>query len=67
MAPVGVWRRPREAGVYALSPWPFAAREAEFSFAGRMIEPGQDGKSGGWAKALAAAPTVWERFRLVAA
>src|SRR5262249_42445013 len=59
--------RPRAAGGYALSPWPFAASEAEFPFAGRRIESGLDAKHGGWAKALAAAPTVWERFRLVAA
>ena len=59
--------RPREAGVYEVTPWPFAAPSAEFAFAGRRIEPGQDRKFGGWGKALAAAPTVWERFQLVAA
>jgi len=57
--------RPRAAGVYAVAPYPFAADAAEFAFAGRPIAPGQGEAAGGWAKALAASPTVWERFRLV--
>lgn len=63
---VTVTVRPREAGVYAISPYPFAADRAEFAFAGRPIAPGQCDASGSWAAALAASPTVWERFRLVA-
>jgi hypothetical protein len=58
--------RPVEPGVYALSPYPFGAKSAAFAFAGRHIVPGQQG-SGSWSRALAAAPTVWEHFRLVAA
>ena len=57
--------RPRADGIYALAPYPFAADAAEFAFAGRPIVPGQ-GDAGGWAKALAASPTVWERLHLVA-
>ena len=45
-------------------PIPFAA-EAEFAYAGRRIEPRQNGD--GWSAVLKAAPTVWETFRLVAA
>ena len=59
--------RPREPGVYELSPYPFGAPSAQFGFAGRMVEPGQHETSGGWPKVLAASPTVWENFRLVAA
>jgi hypothetical protein len=58
--------RPQAAGVYAVAPYPFAMDDAEFAFAGRPIAPGQGDGAGGWAKALAASPTVWERFRLVA-
>lgn len=58
--------RPRKARVYELSPYPFAA-EAEFAYAGRLIEPRQHEKSGSWTAVLSAAPTVWEHFRLVAA
>jgi hypothetical protein len=59
--------RPREPGVYELSPNPFAARSAQFAFAGRLIEPGQHEASGGWPKVLATSPTVWENIQLVAA
>jgi hypothetical protein len=59
--------RPRGPGVYALSPYPFAAKSAEFAYAGRLIEPGQGDSDGGWPKVLAAASTKWERFTLVAA
>jgi hypothetical protein len=58
--------RPVEPEVYGLSPYPFAAKSAEFAFAGRHIMPGQQ-RQGGWSRVLAAAPTVWEHFRLVAA
>jgi len=58
--------RPRSAGVYEVAPYPFAAEAAEFAFAGRPIAPGQCDAAGRWATALAASPTVWERFRLVA-
>jgi hypothetical protein len=58
--------RPRAPGVYEAAPYPFAADAAEFAFAGRPIAPGQCDASGSWAAALAASPTVWERFRLVA-
>jgi hypothetical protein len=59
--------RPQDDGVYALSPYPFAARSAEYAFAGRLIAPGQHEKNGVWSSVLKAAPTVWERFRLVPA
>jgi hypothetical protein len=59
--------RPHNQGVYELSPYPFAAQSAEYAFAGRPIAPGQHEKSGSWSSVLAAAPTVWERFRLVSA
>jgi hypothetical protein len=59
--------RPREPGVYELSPYPFAAKPAQFGFAGRLIEPGQYETSGGWPNVLATSPTVWETFRLVTA
>jgi hypothetical protein len=59
--------RPCGPGIYELSPNPFAAHSAEYAFAGRPIEPGQDEKNGGWSRVLAEASTVWERFRLVAA
>jgi hypothetical protein len=59
--------RPREAGVYELSPYPFAANGAEFAFAGRFIEPRRQETDGSWPSVLAKAPTQWERFRLVSA
>ena len=62
-----VTMRPRGPGVYELSPFPFGAQSAEYAFAGRPVEPGQHEKNGGWSKVLAQTPTVWERFRLVAA
>jgi hypothetical protein len=58
---------PREEGVYALSPYPFAPNGAEFAFAGRRITPQQGAANGGWPAALKKAPTEWERFRLVPA
>ena len=58
--------RPVEPGVYALSPYPFGAKSAEFSFAGRHIVPGQQG-AGPWSRVLTATATVWEHFRLMAA
>jgi hypothetical protein len=57
--------RPRSTGVYEVSPYPFAASAAEFAFAGRLIEPGQYQKGGGWPSVLRQSPTQWERFRLV--
>jgi hypothetical protein len=59
--------RPRGPGLYELSPYPFAADDAEFAFAGRLIEPHQHETNGGWPAVLKKAPTQWERFRLVAA
>lgn len=59
--------RPREAGVYEVSPFPFAANSAEFAFAGRPISPGQHQKGGGWPAVLRESPTRWEKFRLIAA
>jgi hypothetical protein len=56
--------RPRDPGVYEMSPYPFAANFAEFAFAGRFIEPRQG--HAGWSAALRETPTVWESFRLVA-
>jgi Protein of unknown function (DUF3891) len=64
---VAVAIRPRAAGVYELSPYPFAASSAEFAFAGRLIEPRLRQDDGGWSSALRAIPTQWEQFRLVAA
>lgn len=52
--------------VYAINPFPFAASGAEFAFAGRLILPGQHERNGGWAKVLTSAPTVWQRFTVVA-
>ena len=57
---------PSGDGVYALSPFPFAAEGAEFAFPGRPIEPRQHERDGGWATALAKTPSEWERFKLVA-
>ncbi len=62
---VDVTIRPAGDGVYALSPFPFAASGAEYAFQSRAITPGQDQHEGGWAKVLRAAPTQWERFVLV--
>jgi Protein of unknown function (DUF3891) len=62
---VSVTIRPRAAGVYEMSPYPFAANSAEFAFAGRPIEPGPPPR--GWSSVLRATPTEWENFRLVAA
>jgi hypothetical protein len=59
--------RPREAGVYALSPYPFAASGAEFASGGRHISPREHEAKGGWAQVLREAPTEWECFRLVPA
>jgi hypothetical protein len=64
---VNVTIRPRQPGVYEVSPYPFAANAAEFAFAGRLIEPGQHQDSAGWPSVLRGAPTQWENFRLVAA
>ena len=64
---VAVTIRPREKGVYEIAPYPFAADSAELAFAGRLIEPGQHKKRGGWSSALRSSPTRWESFRLVAA
>jgi len=58
---------PREAGVYALSPYPFAPHGAEFAFAGRHIRPREHEAKGSWRQVLTEAPTEWERFRLVRA
>lgn len=59
--------RPREKGVYEVSPYPFAVAGAEFAYAGRPIKPGQQHGAGGWPNVLAQSPTVWESFRLVPA
>jgi Protein of unknown function (DUF3891) len=64
---VNVIIRPRQPGVYEVSPYPFAANAAEFAFAGRPIEPRQHQEGAGWPSVLRAAPTQWESFRLVAA
>jgi len=58
--------RPRAPGVYELAPFPFAAEESEFAFAGRAIAPRGHEQRGGWPAVLKGAPTEWERFRLVA-
>ena len=57
---------PREPGVYALLPFPFACDGAQFGFAGRRIRPGGNEQKGGWTQTLRRAPTEWECFRLVA-
>jgi len=59
--------RPQESGVYALSPFPFAASGAEFAFGGRHISPREHETKGGWTEVLKKAPTEWERFKLVRA
>jgi hypothetical protein len=63
---VTVTVRPREPGIYAASPYPFAADGAEFAFAGRLIEARQHQKAGGWSSVLPKLPTRWESFRFVA-
>ena len=62
-----VTMRPKEEGIYALSPYPFASEAPEFAYAGRHISPGQHEQQDGWANVLRQAPPMWERFRLVAA
>jgi hypothetical protein len=57
---------PQAAGVYELSPFPFAASGAEFAFAGRLISADKKRDGGSWTPILQAAPTRWESFRLVA-
>jgi hypothetical protein len=64
---VAVTIRPRDAGVYALAPFPFAPDNAEFAFAGRLISPRTHERNGGWTDLLKRTPTQWERFRLVSA
>jgi hypothetical protein len=64
---VSVTLRPRAAGVYEVSPYPFAANAGEFAFAGRLVEPRQYQKGGGWPSVLRESPMRWESFRLVAA
>jgi Protein of unknown function (DUF3891) len=59
--------KPREAGAYELSPFPFASESAEYAFAGRRLSPRQNEDNGGWPEVLRRAPTEWERFRLVPA
>jgi len=57
--------RPREPGVYGISPYPFASSPAGFRFAGRYLTPHQHESAGGWPAVLAQAPIHWESFRLV--
>jgi Protein of unknown function (DUF3891) len=64
---VSVTIRPREPGVYTLSPFPFAPKNAEFAFAGRPVKLQENGDNGGWSELLRRTPTQWERFRLVPA
>jgi hypothetical protein len=59
--------RPAGEGVYSLSPYPLAADGASFAYAGRPIAPGQRDREGGWTDTLIKAPTIWEKFRLIAA
>jgi hypothetical protein len=49
--------RPAGDGVYSLSPYPFAAENASFAYAGRPIAPGQH------RIAAAAGPARWRRRR----
>jgi Protein of unknown function (DUF3891) len=58
---------PRQAFVYALSPYPFAVNGAEFAFSGRRIRARAQDANGGWQEVLKQTPTEWERFRLVQA
>jgi hypothetical protein len=71
---VSITIRPRDARVYELSPYPFAAPSNEFAYAGRRLRPGQQragqhgtGKDGNgdWSSVLREAATQWETFRLV--
>jgi hypothetical protein len=64
---IAVTIKPREAGVYTLSPFPFAPDNAEFAFAGRRVSPRAHETNGHWTDALKRTPTEWERFRLVPA
>jgi hypothetical protein len=59
--------RPLELGVYGLSPFPFAVKNAEFAFGGRGLNAREHGANGSWQKVLKETPTEWERFRLVPA
>jgi hypothetical protein len=59
--------RPAGAGVYSLSPFPFAADGGEFAFGGRRIVPDLGDRPGGWRAALKQTPMEWESFHLVAA
>ena len=54
-------------GVYSLSPFPFAAKGAEFACGGRRVMPDLGDRPGGWAAALKATPAEWESFRLISA
>jgi hypothetical protein len=63
---ISVVIRPEGGNVYTLTPFPFVIEDAEFAFAGRLIEPGLGKQSGGWPAALRKAPTRWEYFRLAA-
>jgi len=58
--------RPLEAGVYALSPFPFAGLSGEFSFSGRYVEPQPAGAQPDWTRLLDAAPRSEQRVTLVA-
>jgi len=64
---VSIRIRPRREGIYELAPYPFAADNAEFAYAGRPITPAQRQHDGGWSTVLRTLPTQWESFRLVAA
>ena len=58
--------KPLEAGLYELSPFPFASDSAAYAFAGRRLRPRQNEANGGWPEVLSRTPTEWEEFRLVA-
>jgi hypothetical protein len=64
---VSVTIAPRQPGVYALSPFPFAPKGAEFAFGGRRVSPRADEANGGWPHLLKSTPTEWEYFRLIPA
>jgi hypothetical protein len=66
-ADTGVTIQPRAPDVYALSPFPFAANGAEFSFSGRRVRPRENGPNGSWREVLRQTPTEWEHFRLIPA
>ena len=57
--------RPVQAGVYELSPYPFAQSPARFRFSGRYIEPATPGAD--WSAVFARAPLEWQEFTLIAA